>query len=174
MTAALKDKPVLQFPVPDGIEYAKVCATTGEVPTSSCPKTVTEVFMSGHLPSGAKAEKPGSQQSAPAPKATAVPQIVAQPSPTPQPVLLPPTPQIPPQQLQPQLPQQAGQPPFPGIPTQVAQTPQVQQIPQGLITPIVQATPRITTPPSQPTVPPGFVPGPPGGGFQPNSRPTSY
>jgi len=174
MTAALKDKPVMQFPIPDGVEFAKVCATTGEVPTSSCPKTVTEVFMSGHLPNGAKTVKPGDQQSAPAPKATAVPQIVA---PTPAPVLLPPTPQIPPQLLQPQPSQQVGQPPFPGAPTPITQGPQVQQIPPGVITPLIQPTPRILATPSQPAQPApprGFAPGQPGGDFQSNSRPTTY
>jgi len=172
MTAALKDKPVAQFPVPSGIEFAKVCATTGAAPTNSCAKVVTEPFLSGRLPSGTKVEKQ-EQTSQPAvsqPKSnpTPAPQQAQQPPPQQQPPFgagLAATPlpagQPPPQQLQP-TPFGAG----------LASTPQApqQQAPPTFPTPRPQPTVIITTPVVAPNGP--RVPGapPPGQGQNPTGN----
>jgi len=131
MGAALKDKPVAQFPVPSGIEFAKVCATTGAAPTNSCPKVVTEPFLAGRLPSGAKAEKQ-EQTSQPAvsqPKANPTPAPPQAQQPPPQPVQQAPPPQQTPfgaglasTPLAPQPPQQQG-PPVGVTPAGLAATP---------------------------------------------------
>jgi membrane peptidoglycan carboxypeptidase len=117
MTAALKDKPVAQFPVPAGIEFAKVCASTGGPPSGSC-RVVTEPFLAGRLPQGVKAER---QETQPA---------VSQPrqNPTPQP-------------------QQAQQPPVQQTPfgAGLAATPQAAPQPQA--TPALPGRPGVTPPP---------------------------
>jgi membrane peptidoglycan carboxypeptidase len=162
MNAALKDKPVAQFPVPSGIEFAKVCATTGAAPTNSCPKVVTEPFLSGRLPSGTKAEKL-EQTSQPA-----VSQPKSNPTPAPQQA------QQPPQQQQPPfgaglaatpLPQQQQQPPPQPTPfgAGLASTPQA---PPQQPTPRPQPTVIITTPVTAPNGP--RIPGAPPPGQAPN------
>ena len=158
MGAALKDKPVAQFPVPSGIEFAKVCATTGAAPGNGCPKVVTEPFLAGRLPSGTKAEKQ-EQTSQPA---------VSQPKANPTPA--PPQAQQPPQQ-------QVQQPPPQPTPfgaglaaTPIAPQPPQQQGPPVGVTPAgLAATPRpaaptviITTPvvaPNGPRIPGAPPPG---------------
>jgi membrane peptidoglycan carboxypeptidase len=71
MAEALKGKPVMQFAVPAGIEFANVCQTTGQAPTGGCP-TVKEVFLSGRLPGGVKSlsAQPAATQVQPARTAT--------------------------------------------------------------------------------------------------------
>lgn len=50
MEVALKGTPVKQFTRPPGIEDIVVCADSGLLPTSYCPKTVKEIFVKGTGP----------------------------------------------------------------------------------------------------------------------------
>jgi membrane peptidoglycan carboxypeptidase len=157
MTAALKDKPVVQFPVPGGIEFAKVCASTGAAPTNSC-KVVTEPFLAGRLPQGVKAEKQETQPAVSQPKTnpTPVPQQAQQPpQQTPFGAGLAATPQPPPQQT----------------PVPPQQTPRPQQGPPVGVTPAgLAGTPRPTVIVTTPVTAPGGprIPGEPPPGQAPN------
>jgi membrane peptidoglycan carboxypeptidase len=133
MNAALKGKPVAQFPVPGGIEFAKVCASTGGPPSNSC-RVVTEPFLSGRLPQGVKAEKQESQGQP----------AVSQPRQNPTPP--PPQAQQPPAQ------------PTPGFGAGLAATPQAPQQPQPPT--VLPGPPVVTQPPVFPTParPPGQQP----------------
>jgi penicillin-binding protein 1A len=154
MTAALKDKPVVQFPVPSGVEFAKVCATTGAAPTNSCGKVVTEPFLAGRLPQGVKAEKQDTQPAVSQPKTnpTPVPQQAQQPPPQ-------------------QTPFGAGLASTPVPQTPVQQTPRPgQQTPVG-VTPVAPpGTPRPTVIVTTPVVAPNGprIPGEPPPGTTPN------
>src|SRR5207244_3326725 len=103
MQTALEGKPVVNFEVPAGIEFADVCAATGEAPGRDCPKVVKEVFLAGHTPKGAKASTSAATSTPPPqPTATAPPPPPAQPPPvqptpalpiaTPPPAFVTPTP----------------------------------------------------------------------------------
>lgn len=48
--AALSDRPVEDFPVPEGIEFVRVDAESGMLPGSGTAKTVTEAFKAGTAP----------------------------------------------------------------------------------------------------------------------------
>jgi membrane peptidoglycan carboxypeptidase len=163
MTAALKSKPVAQFGVPGGIEFAKVCAATGAAATNSCGRVVTEPFLSGRLPQGAKPEKQESQNTQPA---------VSQPrqNPTPAPQQVQQAQQPPPQQTPfgaglAATPQPSQQP---APSQQVLPTPRLQQGPPAGVTPAGLAnqppapTVIITTPVTAPNGPriPGAPPPP--------------
>jgi membrane carboxypeptidase/penicillin-binding protein PbpC len=50
MRRVLVGQPELEFPVPTGLERAKVCATSGLLPTEDCPKTRWEWFIVGTVP----------------------------------------------------------------------------------------------------------------------------
>ncbi len=50
MSFALKDRPALEFPVPAGIEFAKIDATTGLLAAPCSEKTVFEAFKAGTAP----------------------------------------------------------------------------------------------------------------------------
>jgi membrane peptidoglycan carboxypeptidase len=115
MTAALKDKPVVQFPVPGGVEFANVCESTGGAPAGGC-KVVKEVFLSGRLPQGVKGEKQEAPAVSQPVRTTPAP---AQPTPRPQ--------------------QQPGQPP----PQPAIQpTPAVQAAPPGVTPAGLASTPQ--------------------------------
>jgi hypothetical protein len=49
MTAALAGKEAKRFAVPSTVEYANVCAISGQKPTAFCP-VVREVFVKGQTP----------------------------------------------------------------------------------------------------------------------------
>lgn len=53
MQAALQGQPVQDFPVPEGVQFVDVCATTGTTPTAACPRLVREVFLAGRAPATA-------------------------------------------------------------------------------------------------------------------------
>ncbi|HLF79264.1 MAG TPA: transglycosylase domain-containing protein [Dehalococcoidia bacterium] len=119
MTAALQGKPAVNFPVPSDVEYANVCATSGQAPTNNCPSVVKEVFMAGRLPSGVKSlsaapvtptralVSPTPRNSGPGPSGGLLPTPTQQsgnpggpsggllPTPMPSPTRVPPTPQPP-------------------------------------------------------------------------------
>jgi 1A family penicillin-binding protein len=50
MRRVLRGQPELEFPVPDGLVRAEVCATSGLLPTRFCPKTRWEWFIKGTVP----------------------------------------------------------------------------------------------------------------------------
>ncbi len=50
MDYALKDLPVVEFPVPDGLEWVNVDRTSGLLPTQYSPSTRREVFIIGTAP----------------------------------------------------------------------------------------------------------------------------
>jgi 1A family penicillin-binding protein len=50
MRRVLRGQPELEFPVPDGLVRAEVCATSGLLPTPLCPKTRWEWFIDGTVP----------------------------------------------------------------------------------------------------------------------------
>ncbi len=50
MKAATKDKPVEDFPVPDGIEFARIDAETGKLATPYTKHAIFEVFKAGTAP----------------------------------------------------------------------------------------------------------------------------
>jgi len=53
MKAALSDMPVKNFPVPEGVEFVKVDAKTGEPAGAATQETIFEVFKSGTAPKAA-------------------------------------------------------------------------------------------------------------------------
>jgi membrane peptidoglycan carboxypeptidase len=99
MLFAHEGKAVVNFQVPDGIEFAKVCATTGQAPASDCPKVVDEVFLAGRTPKGAKdvaptQVAPTARPATPVPPTTAPPPplfVTATPAPQPSPPIVVPT-----------------------------------------------------------------------------------
>lgn len=50
MDYMLEDLPVVEFPVPDGLEWVEIDATSGLLPTAYSPHTVREVFIEGTAP----------------------------------------------------------------------------------------------------------------------------
>ncbi|PJF43608.1 MAG: penicillin-binding protein [Phototrophicales bacterium] len=50
MRAVLYGKPVLDFPIPEGLVRAQVCVTSGLLPTEYCPKRLWEWFIEGTVP----------------------------------------------------------------------------------------------------------------------------
>jgi membrane peptidoglycan carboxypeptidase len=50
MLSALQNQPILQFMVPEGIQTARICATTGLLAGSSCRNAINEVFLAGRAP----------------------------------------------------------------------------------------------------------------------------
>ncbi len=50
MEAALKGQPVVEFPQPEGLVEAEVCALSGLLPGPDCPHRVTELFLKGTEP----------------------------------------------------------------------------------------------------------------------------
>jgi len=50
MDYVLKDLPVVEFPVPDGLEWVEIDATSGLLPTKYSPRTIREVFVKGTAP----------------------------------------------------------------------------------------------------------------------------
>jgi len=50
MDHVLKDLPVIEFPVPDGLEWVEIDATSGLLPTEYSPSTVREIFVEGTAP----------------------------------------------------------------------------------------------------------------------------
>lgn len=50
MREALKSYPIKDFPVPPGIEFAKIDSTTGYLGLPSCPKVILEAFRAGTVP----------------------------------------------------------------------------------------------------------------------------
>lgn len=50
MRRVLLGQPALEFPVPDGLVRAEVCALSGLLPTPACPKTRWEWFIEGTVP----------------------------------------------------------------------------------------------------------------------------
>ena len=57
MGQALRDLPVQTFTIPEGIQFAQVDTTTGDLPTKSSRHIVTEVFRKGTEPAKAAAKK---------------------------------------------------------------------------------------------------------------------
>ena len=57
MGQALRDVPVLTFAIPEGIQFAQVDTTTGDLPTKSSRHISTEVFKKGTEPEKAAAKK---------------------------------------------------------------------------------------------------------------------
>ena len=57
MDQALRDLPVMTFTIPEGIQFALVDTTTGNLPTKSSRKITTEVFRKGTEPDKAAAQK---------------------------------------------------------------------------------------------------------------------
>jgi penicillin-binding protein 1A len=53
VTAATKDKPPQEFPVPSGVLSRLICSQTGLLANPSCPETETELFREGSEPTGA-------------------------------------------------------------------------------------------------------------------------
>lgn len=50
MRKALENTPSRDFPIPRGIQYAKIDANTGYLALSTCPKVILEAFKSGTVP----------------------------------------------------------------------------------------------------------------------------
>jgi 1A family penicillin-binding protein len=50
MRRVLLGQPELEFPVPEGVVRAEVCATSGLLPTRYCPRTRWEWFIAGTVP----------------------------------------------------------------------------------------------------------------------------
>ena len=50
MSQALRDAPVMTFPIPEGIQFAQVDTTTGDLPSKSSRNISTEVFRKGTEP----------------------------------------------------------------------------------------------------------------------------
>jgi penicillin-binding protein 1C len=50
MEAALRGRPVIPFHEPPGLERVRVCTPSGLLPTPYCPRTRTELFISGTAP----------------------------------------------------------------------------------------------------------------------------
>ncbi len=57
MGKALRDLPVMTFTIPEGIQFAQVDTTTGDLPTKSSRHISTEVFRKGTEPGKAAAQK---------------------------------------------------------------------------------------------------------------------
>jgi len=57
MDQALRDLPVMTFTIPEGIQFAQVDTTTGDLPTKSSRNISTEVFRKGTEPAKAAAQK---------------------------------------------------------------------------------------------------------------------
>ena len=57
MGQALRDLPVMTFTIPEGIQFAKVDTTTGDLPTKTSRHISTEVFRKGTEPGKAAAPK---------------------------------------------------------------------------------------------------------------------
>jgi membrane peptidoglycan carboxypeptidase len=82
MNAALQGQQVIDFPVPDGIQFVEVCVTTGQAPTDGCPGVVREPFLAGRAPAA------GEQPRGPSPtpiQETPTPAAASESSPTPTP-----------------------------------------------------------------------------------------
>ena len=52
VSAATKDKPPQDFPVPNGVVSRLICSQTGLLANPSCPETETELFREGSEPTG--------------------------------------------------------------------------------------------------------------------------
>jgi 1A family penicillin-binding protein len=50
MEEALRDRPVLEFDVPEGMETAQICPISGKLHTDKCPLARTELFVAGTAP----------------------------------------------------------------------------------------------------------------------------
>lgn len=50
MERALRGQPVIPFEEPPGLERARVCVPSGLLPTPYCPRTRTEIFLAGTVP----------------------------------------------------------------------------------------------------------------------------
>jgi penicillin-binding protein 1A len=50
MNAALKNRPKSDFPIPDGVTFARIDAVTGKPPTAQTAQTLLEVFVKGTEP----------------------------------------------------------------------------------------------------------------------------
>jgi membrane carboxypeptidase/penicillin-binding protein len=50
MQSAMVSRPSSGFPVPNDVQFVRVCAETGLLPGRSCRSTVTEVFLPGRAP----------------------------------------------------------------------------------------------------------------------------
>jgi penicillin-binding protein 1A len=59
MTTALRDRPVRDFRVPEGVVFAKVDAQTGQTATEDSPDTRFEVFKEGSVPVPSRTENEG-------------------------------------------------------------------------------------------------------------------
>ncbi len=57
MAQALRDSPVMTFTIPEGIQFAQVDTTTGDLPTKSSRHISTEVFRKGTEPAKGAAKK---------------------------------------------------------------------------------------------------------------------
>ena len=57
MGKALHNLPVMTFRIPEGIQFAQVDTTTGDLPTKSSRHISTEVFRKGTEPQKAAAKK---------------------------------------------------------------------------------------------------------------------
>jgi penicillin-binding protein 1A len=56
MTTALRDRPVRDFKVPEGVVFAKVNTQTGQTASEDSPETRFEVFKEGSVPAPDKGE----------------------------------------------------------------------------------------------------------------------
>jgi membrane peptidoglycan carboxypeptidase len=50
MLAAHRNLPVVEFRVPEGVRFVEVCASTGQVATTSCSDRIMEVFVADRAP----------------------------------------------------------------------------------------------------------------------------
>jgi penicillin-binding protein 1B len=50
MMRALAGRASVPFDVPEGVDFAQICAATGKLAAARCPKTVSEVFLAGTQP----------------------------------------------------------------------------------------------------------------------------
>jgi len=62
MQAAVGGKPVVDFPVPPGVEFARVDPRTGLLPSTSSGAGMTLPFVSGTVPTGAAPDREGDPQ----------------------------------------------------------------------------------------------------------------
>jgi penicillin-binding protein 1A len=57
MEQALRDYPVTTFPIPEGIQFAQIDTTTGNMPSKTSQHIGTEVFRKGTEPGKAAPQK---------------------------------------------------------------------------------------------------------------------
>ena len=57
MDQALRDLPVMTFPIPDGVQFAQIDTTTGDLPSKTSRHISTEVFRKGTEPGKAAPQK---------------------------------------------------------------------------------------------------------------------